>query len=267
MHEETVVLTRRRALQAGAGGAAAAFLLMHPVAARAVAAAEGASDIPAYLLRSSYVGLSNPLFAAGGTTLRLEGVADVTAAEVVPALRASEDTFALTFSGQLDRGIHEIRHSELGSFYLYVDRAGQPGAGEHLQVIVNRLPNDRRRTPQAASASSGSAASDSARSGDAGASPAELDDQSIRSVTVKRGKRGARCVVKLAPDTDVRELAVWLNRGDRVVAATSRRVKRNRVELSLKPNKRLRKGSYEVVVMASSADGDQDYRRKRLTLR
>src|SRR5688572_3115281 len=186
MHEESVVLTRRRALQAGAGGAAAAFLLMNPVAARAVAAAEGTSDIPAYLLRSSYVGLSNPLFAAGGTTLRLERVGDVTAADAVTALRHSEDTFALTFSGQLDRGIHEIRHPELGTFYLYVDRAGKPGAGEQLQVIVNRLPNDRRRTPQAPSTSSGSPSARSGSSADSGPSRAERDDQSIRSVTVKR---------------------------------------------------------------------------------
>jgi hypothetical protein len=65
----------------------------------------------------------------------------------------------------------------------------------------------------------------------------------------------------------VRELTAWLQRGDRVVAATSRRVKRSRVEFNLKSAKRLRKGGYEVVLMATAADGEQSYMAKRVKLR
>ena len=261
--DEALVLTRRRALQAGAAGAAAAFLVTSPWAAKAVAAAEGGAG---YLVRSSWAGVSDPMFAVGNTTLRLEGVADLPAAANVASLRDSEDAFALIFSGhgvgQLDAGIHQIRHREMGSFYMYVGQVGAPG-DERLEVVVNRV------TPRRAASGSRVETSRSAgeRVGAATAANVAAEKSAIRSVTVKRGKRGARAVAKLDAGADVRELTAWLYRGDRVVAATTRKVKRSRVEFTLKGAKRLRKGSYEVALMATDAGGERSYKRKPIKLR
>ena len=262
-HEETLVLTRRRALQAGGAGAAAAFLLVNPWASKAIAAAEGTTEVSDYLLRSAWLGVTNPQFAVGNGTLTLERVADLPAAANVTALRGSEDAFTLTFSGaKLEQGIHEIRHSELGSFYVYVGEVGAPG-DERLEVVVNRLERGRRRAPTPPSATQ-------RPTGAHGSKPAEPDDgdkPAIRAISLKRGKRGARCVAKLDADANVRELTAWLRRGDRVVAATTRKVKRSRIEFNLKTAKRLRKGGYEVVLMATNSNGEQSYRAKRVTLR
>lgn len=257
MRDEQLVLTRRGALQAGGAGAAAAFLLLNPWASRALAAAE-ASDVPPYLSRSSWLGVDNKTFAAGNTTLRLESVGDLPAATQVAALRGSEDAFTVTFSGaRLDAGIHELRHSELGSFHVFVGQVGAPG-DERLEVIVNRFPTPRRTpAPPRAGSTSG------------GRTPSVEDDADavIRSITVRRGRRGARCVAKLDRGADTRELVTWLYRNDRVVAVTSRTVKRSRIEFNLRSAKRLRKGSYVVVAMTTDADGEQSFKRKRIKLR
>jgi hypothetical protein len=263
-------LTRRGALQAGAAGAAGAYFFLHPWAAHAAAAAQGSADVPAYLLRSSYLGLDNPVFAAATTTLRLEEVADLPAARSVASLRDAEDAFALYFSGpgvgSLAPGTYQVRHSVLGAFDLYLGQVGRATKDQRLEVVVNRVLSNkesRRTPPKPAPARAGAAAP-------AAALPAQEQKRSlphdpIRRVQVKRTKRGARCVVAFAGSADVRSVTAWLRRGDKILAATSRNVYAGRVEFTLKTAKRPRKGTYDIDVMAVDSSGEQSYQRKRLT--
>jgi hypothetical protein len=277
-------LTRRGALQAGAASAATAYFFLHPWAAQAAASAQGSADAPAYLLRSSYMALDNPIFAVAGTTLRLESVTDLPAASEVASLRDSEDAFALYFSGpgvtSLAPGTYQIRHSELGAFDLYVGQVGRPNSGERLEVVVNRVLSNKesRRTPPRGPKSTPNAAAGAPAAGtpaaetratqpSAEAPKRDLPGESIRRIQVKRTKRGARCVVAFAGSADVRSVTAWLRRGDKLVAATTRNVYAGRLEFNLKAAKRLRKGSYAIDLMAVDSSGEQSYKRKRLTFR
>jgi hypothetical protein len=267
-------LTRRGALQAGAASAATAYFLLHPWAAQA-AAAGGSTDAPAYLLRSSYLGLENPTFAVGATTLRLEEVADLAAAPEVPSLRDAEDAFSLSFSGpgvgSLAPGTHQIRHSELGTFDLYVGQVGRANSDQRLEIVVNRVLSNKesRRTPPkpAPPTAAGARAAEPRTAESPGEEPKRtLPGESIKRIQVKRTKRGARCVVAFAGSADVRSVTAWLRRGDKVVAATSRNVYAGRLEFNLKTAKRPRKGSYDIDLMAVDSSGEQSYKRKRVKL-
>jgi len=89
----------------------------------------------------------------------------------------------------------------------------------------------------------------------------------IRSVETKRTKHGAKCVVELAGAGDLDSLSVWLKHDERIVASGSRRVHGKRVALTLRTHKRLRKGVYELDVIALSAEGEQHSRKIRARLR
>jgi hypothetical protein len=265
--------TRRGALQAGAATAAGAYFFLHPWAAHAVTAGQSSADVPAYLLRSSYLALDNPTFAVATTTLRLEEVADLPAAPGVASLRGSEDAFALYFSGpgvrKLAPGTHQIRHSELGAFDLYIGPVGQANGDQRLEVVVNRVlsKKESRRTPPkpaaAPRAADGRGAADSLRTAAHDASR-HLPGEPIRRIQVKRTKRGARCVVAFAGTADVRSVTAWLRRGDKIVAATTRNVYAGRLEFNLKAAKRPRKGAYDIDLMAVDSSGEQSYKRKRV---
>jgi hypothetical protein len=269
-------LTRRGVLQAGAATAAGAYFFLHPWAAHAVTAGQSSADVPAYLLRSSYLALDNPTFAVAKTTLRLEEVADLPAAPGVASLRDSEDAFALYFSGpgvrSLAPGTHQIRHSELGAFDLYIGPVGQANGDQCLEVVVNRILTNKesRRTPGKAAppprTAGGTGAADSQRAAEPAAHEASrhLPGEPIRRIQVKRTKRGARCVVAFAGAADVRSVTAWLRRGDKIVAATTRNVYAGRLEFNLKTAKRPRKGAYDIDLMAVDSSGEQSYKRKRV---
>lgn len=83
----------------------------------------------------------------------------------------------------------------------------------------------------------------------------------------KRNKKCAKVVVELAPSAGVGELSVWLRRDGKVLAAATKKARGKRVAVNLKPRKRLRKGLYEVDVMALGQDGEQSIRRVRARLK
>jgi hypothetical protein len=90
----------------------------------------------------------------------------------------------------------------------------------------------------------------------------------IRKVETKRAKHGAKCVVELSGSADITEVTAWLKRDDRIVATASRRARGKRVAFNLKgAKKRLRKGLYELDVIAFDEDGEQYARKVRVRLR
>ena len=104
--------------------------------------------MPACLTRSAYTSLADPRFGAvtaGGltTTLRLTEVADLARAGQEPSFAGRDDAFALLFSGPadvvLDSGIHELRHSALGAFSVFISPVQASGGGEQrYEVVVDR---------------------------------------------------------------------------------------------------------------------------------
>ena len=275
-------LTRRQALVAGGTTAAAAFVFLHPWATAAARAAGGSGDVPRHLLRSSYADLANKSFATDAGVLRFEGVTDLPAAATVPSFVDSEDAFAIVFSGPSVSadGPAAVRHSELGSFDLYL---GPRGGDGRYQVVVNRVLSNResRRTPPRPARPSAAAAAappvDEGLDTRTGAPEAESPRRAgpkfkrrnkvIRSVEAKRTKHGAKVVVELTKDSGLQDLTGWLKRDERIVASASGRVHGKRVAFNLKPGKRLRKGVYELVLIASAGDGEQYSRLVRVRLR
>jgi hypothetical protein len=226
--------------------------------------------------------LSDRNLRAGNLTLRLESVSDLPSAPSVPSLVDSEDAFALTFSGPgsvgpLDGPLH-VRHAELGEF----DIAVGPGGDGRYTAIVNRVLSNResRRTPPRPASSSGvsqlpvdeghdtrTGAPESVEPGSKRARP-KRRNKVIRKVETKRAKHGAKCVVELAGSADITEVSAWLRRDDRIVATASRRAHGKRVAFNLKgAKKRLRKGLYELDVIAFGEDGEQYARKVRVRLR
>jgi hypothetical protein len=274
-------LTRRQALQAGGTTAAAAFVFLHPWATAVARAADGSGDAPKHLLRSSYVDLANKDFATDAGVLRLEGVRDLPAAAQVPSFVDSEDAFALAFSGPatVESGPVALRHSELGSFDLYLGDRSPDG---HYDVVVNRVLSNResRRTPPKPSKPADPApapppdegldtrtgAPAAAAAAPAGPKP-KRRNKTIRSVETKRTKHGAKVVVELTTKTGVTELTGWLTRDEKILATASRKVHGKRVAFNLKPGKRLRKGVYELQLIAQGRDGEQYSRRVRVRLK
>jgi hypothetical protein len=254
-------LTRRQALQAGGTAAAAAIVFLHPWTGAVARAGDGTESVPRHLLRSSWRGLSDRELHAGDFTLRLESVSDLPAASEVAYLADSEDAFLLTFSGPKSVGAQDVplrvKHAELGTFDIAIGPGGEHG---RYYAVVNRVLDNRK---------SRVAPPRAARRAPSGEPPVvQSHDDAIRSVQAKRAKHGAKCVVELASADDITDVMAWLERDDSVVAAASRRVQRNRVAINLKGSKkRLRKGVYQLTVIALDADGEQHARHMRVRFR
>ncbi|ADB51037.1 DUF6916 family protein [Conexibacter woesei] len=139
-------ITRRTLLQAG--GAATLAACLGGAASSSSAAAAGGTTPPAYLRRATYAALDVPreLTAAGPggpLTLSLDGVGDVLGAGTDAALRGSEDTFAVRFSGApgdvvLEQGIHLLSHPQLGAFELFLAPVDLPAAGQQYEIVIDR---------------------------------------------------------------------------------------------------------------------------------
>lgn len=264
-------MTRRQVLQSGGAGATAAFVLLHlPASAAATRSAQS------HLLRSTWRDLSAPYLRAGPSILKLESLGDLSAAPNVPSLVNSEDAFSLVLSGPGGLAQSEaplrISNSEMGTFDLFLSPLGDG----RYEAVVNRVLSNResRRTPPRpapprASAPTGSGSAAPPRTGrrsDAGAEPKRK--RAIRKVRAARKRKGAKVIVDLAPSAGVAELTIWLKRDGKVLAAATKRVRgKKRAAVTLKRPKRLRKGVYQIDVMALERDGEQSHRRVRKRLR
>jgi hypothetical protein len=242
-------LTRRRLFGTG-GAATAAVLLAGPGAGMANATAV----LPSHLRRSSYAGLSGETFRVAGGTLTLHSVADLPG---TPA--GSDDAFSLIFTGSGPaQGIHSFSHPDLGAFELFLAPVDDPGATPRYEAIVNRTVGVPRTPPHP-------------NGGPAGGSRLALPPEEsflIRRASARRVPGGVACEVVFAEDAEVKRVAAWLVRGDKVLGAASRRGNRKRrMKLRLRHLRRLRGGRHVVVVIVTAADGRTSARRVRLARR
>ncbi len=138
-------VTRRRLVQAGA--VAAAGLMLGAVPARGAAIAAPGTT-PAYLRRSSYARLKGAALTTTGVggakvQLRIGETADLARARGDRSLSGRDDAFALTLTGPrgapLSGSVHELRHTTLGTFSLFLAPVGRPTRTEQsYEVVVDR---------------------------------------------------------------------------------------------------------------------------------
>jgi hypothetical protein len=248
-------LTRRGFLRAGGVAGAAAAVGATPFADALAAGPTTHSP----LRRSSYTSLRDTGFSVDGVGLRLVSVSDLPAAANVKQLAGSEDAFSLVFSGptgtELLSGPHNVSNRELGRHTLFISPVERPGDQQLYEVVVNRLPEKRPKPP-------------APKRTPARKPPRKPKLHVVRRVRARRLRRAIAFHFALAEKVHVKTLTVWLMRGDRLVAAGSRRHVRGKHHVSLKlPTKRrLRSGHYMLYVQTKDRHGNVDMKRQRIKL-
>lgn len=250
-------ITRRGLLRAGGVAGAAAVVGVKPWAD--AAAATGSAPSP--LHRSSYATLGDTSFSADGVGLSLVAVSDLPVASTHKALAGSEDAFVLTFEGSgalLASGVHTLSNRQLGAHALCISPVDQPDATQRYEVVVFNptLPKHPPKPPVK-------------RRPGKRVQPPKPKSRSVRRISLGRLKRGVACRVALIDKAHVKRVTVWLVRGDRVVAAGTRRrvLGRHHVTFKFPVRRRLHGGPYVVFVETKHRDGKVEMKRQRLTLR
>jgi hypothetical protein len=267
-------VTRRRLLATGGIAGAAAVVGLRPWAPDAAqAAAAPASDVPAYLRRSTYLGLSTPDFTASRAGavvgLRLLNVQDLAGD---PKLAGSDDAFALEFSAsnQAEQGIHTLAHPDLGTFDLFVapveNRGGYEGVVNRSVGVPKRVPEAARPSPQPGT----SAAANGAQPPTGPSAHPHTHKKHVAHVARVSARRLAGaviCEIALSADSHVKSATIWLYRGDRVVAATTvGHVHGRRIAARLRFRHRPRGGRYALAIATTDRHDAMEYKRRSITL-
>jgi hypothetical protein len=228
--------TRRGLLASGGAAGAAAFAALNPGVASAVTAI---GRDPAHLRRSGYVRLVGQDFAAGGwgsaSTLTLAEVADI------GNDRRRDDAFSLLFVGPKDlgSGIQTLSHPSLGSFKLMISPVDAVGRSQDYEAIVDRSRGLSRR-----------AAPRPPRKRPPARPPAHHLPKLVSHAQLRQGRHGLRCEIVLGEHVHAhRAHASLLRDGKPVAISGTRAVRHHRVALKLTRG-RLRRGRYELVVVA-----------------
>lgn len=251
-------LTRRSLLCTGATAGVAVAVGSSPAAA----AGSGAATVPGHLTRSTYAGLEGSSFrvetGARPVLLRLESVT------------GEEDAFSLAFSGPLsaplESGIHTLHHPVLGSFELFSSPVDAPGADQSYQVVVDRSVGTLRaklRAPAAPRPAATSPADEQAREREPEPEEAPL----LRKVSLRRAGRWARCEVVLHRSVSAKRVRVRLLHRGKLVTSGARPVDGRRAVMRLEATRRLRAGTYTLVVTAVQPDGTKSSERRRISFR
>jgi hypothetical protein len=240
-------VTRRSLLQTGGGAALVALIGAGPWSTAKALAAAGA---PPYLLRSSYLPLVGDSFSVGSSSLRLDEVSG-----------ELEDVFGLIFSGDLDQGIHELRHPQLGRFELFI---APVGAATDRQAVIDRSvklrqaiaasPSPPPAREQPAQAQAPAAEVDTATpKGVAQVAHVPAHRPLLRHTRMRRAGHGLRCELKLRHR--VKRADVRLLRSGRTVARGHRKHRGDHLTVRLTARHRLPAGSYELLVITTDLRG------------
>jgi hypothetical protein len=239
MHEARTAngVTRRSLLQTGGGAMLVALVGGGPWS---VAKALAADAVPAHLRRSTYLPLVGSTFTAGSHALRLEAVTG-----------DREDVFGLTFTGApLEQGIHELRHSQLGAFSLFV---APVGAARDQQAVIDRSVT----LPQAAPAPTAPATQGTvppvAGATEGTVPPVARHRPMLRHARMRRAGHGLRCEVALRHA--VKRVELRLLRGGRTVAKGHRKLRGARAAVRMATRHRLPAGEYQLLVVTTDLKG------------
>jgi hypothetical protein len=236
-------VTRRSLLQTGGGAALVALIGVGPWS---TAKALAAVDAPAHLRRSSYLPLVGEYFSAGSSRLRLEAVTG-----------ELEDVFGLIFSGDLEQGIHQLRHPQLGRFELFI---APVGSAADRQAVIDR--SVKLRQAIAAAPSPPAAREQAAQAPVAATATPEgvphvphvpAHRPLLRHSRIRRAGHGLRCELKLRHR--VKRADVRLLRAGRTVARGHRKHRGDHLTVRLTARHRLPAGSYELLVVTTDIKG------------
>jgi hypothetical protein len=239
--------------------------------------ASAASDVPDYLLRSSYLSLSTPSFTAAGLPLKLEGVGDLPRDGGRESLVGSEDAFALSFSSpqQVEQGLYTFSHRDLGEFDFFI--APVERGSSTYEVVVNRTVNAPKHYPKPARTTGSGDTTAPADGGSAPADPTAPKMQRpaprthggahVRRLSARRLAHAVVAEVVLLPNVNVKKASVWLLRGDRIVSATTvHHLHGSRFALRLPMRHRPRGGRYSLIVATTDRHGRDEFKRASITL-
>jgi hypothetical protein len=250
MHEPTTAngVTRRSLLQTGGGAMLVALVGGGPWS---VAKALAADAVPAHLRRSTYLPLVGSTFTAGSHALRLEAVTG-----------DREDVFGLTFTGApLEQGIHELRHSQLGAFSLFV---APVGAARDQQAVIDRsvtlpqaapaptAPATQGTVPPVAGATEGTVPPVAGATAGT-VPPVARHRPMLRHARMRRAGHGLRCEVALRHA--VKRVELRLLRGGRTVAKGHRKLRGARAAVRMATRHRLPAGEYQLLVVTTDLKG------------
>jgi hypothetical protein len=239
MHEPRTAngVTRRSLLQTGGGAMLVALVGGGPWS---VAKALAADAVPAHLRRSTYLPLVGSTFTAGSHALRLEAVTG-----------DREDVFGLTFTGApLEQGIHELRHSQLGAFSLFV---APVGAARDQQAVIDRSVTLPQAAPAPTSPSTQGTVPPVAGATEGTVPPVARHRPMLRHARMRRAGHGLRCEVALRHA--VKRVELRLLRGGRTVAKGHRKLRGARAAVRMATRHRLPAGEYQLLVVTTDLKG------------
>lgn len=255
-------LTRRTMLQvAGAG----ALVLSVPSAFAAQATAS--AQAPAHLRRSSYLGFTGQHFSTGaGVPLVLDAIDDLDRARTDPALVDHEEAFVLRFSAPgetvLASGVHDVVHPELGACLLFLSPVDRAGTRTHFEALVDRtvrlagaLDAPEPTARELAAPSVPSAAATRAASAIGGPAPAPARARRLRVRTKAHRAHGKVVATIEFPGGGIQAASVRLRRKGRTYAKGETAVRGGRGTLTMKPLRKVSRGSYELVITATDRRG------------
>ena len=75
------------------------------------------------------------------------------------------------------------------------------------------------------------------------------------------------CAIALAEDAEVKTLTAWLKHGEKLLGGDTMRHPGARAHMRITAGKRLRRGRYELLVIAADKHGEQSSKVARITLR
>ena len=206
-------------------------------------------------MRSTYQDLTDYDFSVAGVPLRFQSVGDFGAAAVQRNLADNEDAFSVVFtgpaSGAIGTGPQIVKNSQIGDFTALVVPVEGDTSPQRYELVVNRIlnatdthyrppkvapPTPPPSRPPAPAVSTAPVVSPQTATKKTHHSPA------VRKITALRTRTGVRFTLLLKPGAHVRDVTGWLKREEKLLGATSRSVKSNKLAFNVKLGKQAAQG-------------------------
>lgn len=283
--ERLAELTRRRFVQVT--GATATVVVLSSGPARLMASAVAAT--PSYLQRRAYVDLVDETFVVDDLSLTLVEVADLPRAASDRSLAGRDDAFVLTFTGpaapQLSQATYDLHHERLGTATLFLVPVDRTTHQQRYEAVIDRTVKlaEAERTaphPPASTSNADYVAVAAAPAVPVAATGTQTTSPERR--TVKRKARARRVVsatlrsrggvlstsLRLVDARKTAKVRVSLVRDDVVYARGTQRLRgRSSLRVPMRRYRRLKRGSYDLVITTVSRTGWRATTRMRLKIR
>ncbi len=280
--ERQTELTRRRFVQVT--GATASVVILSSGPGRLVASAVAAT--PSYLQRRAYADLVGSTFVLDGLSLTLAEVADLPRAASDRSLAGRDDAFVLTFTGPatppLSQDTYDLHHERLGTATLFLVPVDRTTHQQHYEAVIDRtvkLAEAERNAPQPPASTSDAeyVAVAAAPVAATGTQRADAERRTLKSSTQTRRVTSATLrsrggvlstSLRLVDTRKIAKVRVSLVRQGVVYARGTQRLRgRSSLRVPMRRYRRVKRGSYELVITTVSRTGWRATTRMRLKIR